>query len=182
VRTLIAALSLGIATSAFGQVTSTGRPSDTLVVSFALIRADNSGQSDPSLGGLDSTLRRVLRFTGYRGIGGAASLAFPGKTFDLTFVTAKPPIDPRSIPLSKRVRVFCTVEHLTNDTSPATAQLRINLSSVDSATNRPAGPDIFSAGLTIPENHVVVVGSGAYGDDALVLTVRWRKGSFSKKE
>jgi hypothetical protein len=181
-RTLIAVLSLGIAASAFGQAPSAGRSSDTVVVSFVLVRADNSGRSDPSLGGLDSTLRHVLRFTGYHGVGAASSIAFPGRTFDATFVTAKGPIDYRNIPFSKRVRVFCTVEHLNNDTSPATAQLRITLSPVDSATNRPTGPDIFSAGLTIPENHVVVVGSGAYDDEALALTVQWRKGSFSKKE
>jgi hypothetical protein len=183
-RTLIAALSLGIAASAFGQTPSAGRAPDTLVASFVLIRADNSGQTDPSLGGLDSTLRGVLRFTGYRGLAGASSLAYPGKTFDLTFIAPdnRQPIDPQNIAFSKRLRLFCTVEQLNNDTNPATAQLRVTLSRVDSATNRPTGPSILSAGLTIPENHVVVVGSGAYGETALALTVRWRKGSFSKKD
>jgi hypothetical protein len=168
----MAVLSLGIATAASGQTPSAVRAPDTLVVSFVLIQADNSGQTDKSLGGLDSTLRGVLRYTGYRGLGAGSSLAFPGKTFDLTFIA----------PDKQRVRAFCTIDRLDGDTSPATAQMHVTLSRVDSATNRPTDPGIISAGLTIPENHVVVIGSGAYGETALALTVRWRKGSFSKKE
>ena len=181
-RALIAALSLSAATSGFAQ-TPNPRPSDTLNVGLVLIRADNSGRSDPSLGGLDSTLRGVLRFTGYRGVGAGGSIAFPGKTFDLTFIAPdnKQPTDPDHIAFSKRLRVFCTVEQVNNDTSPATAQLRVTLSRVDSATNRPVGPDILSAGLTVPEDHVVVIGAGTYGETALALTVRWRKGPFGKK-
>jgi hypothetical protein len=182
-RTLIAALSLGIAASAFGQAPSGTRPSDTLNVSIVLIRADNSGRTDPALGGLDSTLRGVLRFTGYRGVGFGSSLAYQGKTFDVTFIAPdnQQPTDPQHIAFSKRLRVFCKVERLNNDTNPTTAQLRVTLSRVDSATNRPVGPDIIAAGVTIPEDHVVVIGGGTYGETALALTVRWRKGSFSKK-
>jgi hypothetical protein len=183
-RTLITALSLSIATSAFGQNANPARPSDTLNVGFVLIRADNSGRTDPSLGGLDSTLRGVLRFTGYRGVGAAASLAFPGRTFDMTFIAPDNtrPIDPQHIAFSKRLRVFCTVEQVNKDTSPATARLHVTLSRVDSATNKPIGPEIIVAGLTIPEDHVVVIGAGAYAETALALTVRWRKGPFAKKE
>ncbi len=81
-RTLIAACVLGMATSALAQGPSKletpsryalTRESDTLNVGLTLIKADNSGRADPSLGGLDSTLRGVLRFTGYRGIAGGAS-------------------------------------------------------------------------------------------------------------
>jgi len=183
-RTLIAALSLSAAASAFAQTPGAARASDTLNVSLVLIRADNSGRSDPSLGGLDSTLRGVLRFTGYKGVGAGASLAFPGRTFDLTFIAPdnKQPADPQHIAFTKRLRVFCTLEQVHNDTSPATAELRVTLSRVDSATNRPVGADILSAGLTIPEDHVVVIGGGAYEETTLALTVRWKKGAFSKKK
>jgi hypothetical protein len=171
-RTLIAVLSLALGASAYGQTPNNARMRDTLNVGVILIAVDNSGRTDPSLGGLDSTLRGVLRFTGYRGLGGGGSLAFPGKTFDLTFFA----------PDKQRVRVFCTVEQLNKDTNPATAQLRVTLSRVDSATNRPAGPNIFAAGVTIPEDHTVVIGSGMYGETGLAIAVRWRTGPFRKKE
>lgn len=181
-RTLIAACVLAMATSAPAQGPSErqaparyvrARESDTLNVGLTLIKADNSGRTDPSLGGLDSTLRGVLRFTGYRGIAGGASLAFPGKTFDITFKGTD----------SLYLRVFCTVERLNTDVSPATAQLRVRLARVDTSnTTRTTGPDILTTVLTIPEDHVVVVGSGAYAESALALTVRWRKGAFRKRE
>jgi hypothetical protein len=180
-RLLIVAAALSMATTTLAQAPRAAQPSardalghdaDTLRVSVGLIRADNKGPSDRTLGGLDSTLRGVLRFSAYHGIAFGASLAYPGKTFDVTWF-----VDPNH----QKMRAFCTVEHLNNDTNPATAQLRLRLAKVDSANTAPETGNVIVADVTIPEDHVVVVGSGAYGESALALTVRWRKGPFPKK-
>lgn len=173
-RTLITALALATALSGLAGAQNNPQPKGApLVVSFILIKADNSGRTDPSLGGLDSTLRGVLRFTGYRGIAAGSSQAYDGRTFDLTFI----------INTNRRtVRVFCTVEHLSNDTNPATAQLRLRLAPVDSTdASRVLDPAILTTGLTIPEKQTVVVG-GDFEGGGLALAVSWKKGTFGQKE
>jgi hypothetical protein len=171
---LIGAAAFMIALSGLGGAqTPWHETTEPMTVGFTLIRADNSGYSDPSLGGLDSTLRSVLRFTGYRAVSSGFSRAQEGTTFDLTL----------GLNANKRtVRLFCTVEHVSYNGSPATAQLRIKLSPVDSVDpTHVLEPALLSAGLTIPEQQKVVVGSGDYEGGGLALVVTWRKGLPGQK-
>lgn len=150
------------------------REPESVSVGFIIIRADTSGRTDPSLAGLDLTLRSVLRFTGYQAVSRPAVQVLEGEMSMQSFVVGQQPL-----------RVVCTVERVNSDANPATAQLRVSLSRSDTSTARRATPpdlNIVSTSLTIPEGHTVVVGSGSDGASSLILAVQWKKGQIGKKE
>jgi hypothetical protein len=150
------------------------REPESVSVGFVIIRADTSGRTDPSLAGLDLTLRNVLRFTGYQAVSRPAVQVLEGAMAVQSFVVDKQPL-----------RVMCSVERVNNDTNPATAELHISLSRSDTSGARRAVPpelNILSTSLTIPEGHTVVVGSGSDGATSLILAVQWKKGPIGKKD
>lgn len=140
----------------------------TVTLNFQLVAAENSNTRDPAVAGLDSMLRSVLKFSGYRLL--STSIANAGEHEAVSQTLAA---DGESLTLN------VGVSDLRVDGSVASVHLNVDLSRsglpLASANGRTImSPRILSTGVTVPMGQTVVLGTASTenGQRALILTVR----------
>jgi hypothetical protein len=135
----------------------------SVTLNFQLIAAENSNTRDSGLAGLDSLLRGVLKYSGYRLLTtSVASASEEG------FVTQS---------LSADGETFTLQVHVTDvrvEGNDASVHLGVSLlRNAVPAKGQPPAP-VLSTGVTVPVGQTVVLGTSAIdvGQRALILTVR----------
>jgi len=141
----------------------------TVALNFQLIAAENTNTRDPALAPLDSVLRGVLKFSGYRLLGTAlGNVADKGSTTQSIIAGGE------------EYRLHYTAWDVFGDGPDATVHLTVELLRAGQFRGAQGAvaidPVIFSTGVTIPMGNTVVLGTtgendGA-GNKALILTVR----------
>jgi hypothetical protein len=137
----------------------------SVTLHFQLIAAENGTTRDPSVAGLDSLLRGVLKFSGYRLLSTAVASASEGGIVGQA-------MSADSVPMSLSV----VVSDLRVDGAAASVHLSVELRSrwkpvADRVVNTGL---VLSTGVTVPIGQTVVLGtsSAESGQKALILTVR----------
>ena len=141
----------------------------TVTLNFQLIAAENTNTRDPAVASLDTLLRSVLKFTGYRLLSTSVAAATEGQG-----VTQTLSADGEPLTLSVIIR------ELRSEGSDASVQLIVQLNSqavAASAQNNGMGRpprELFSTGVRVPIGQTVVLGTSAAegGQRAMILTVR----------
>lgn len=143
----------------------------TVLLNFQLVSATETGTRDPAAAGIDSLLRGVLKYSGYRLLGTA--VATTGEDRRVTQTIAG---DNETLTLT----VF--VDDVRIDGNDASVNLHVSLSRppVMAASNASGsiagrGPvELLSTGVTVPIGQTVLLGTSASdsGQRALILTVR----------
>lgn len=143
----------------------------TVVLNFQLVSAEQTTTRDPAVAGIDSLLRGVLKFSGYRLLGTA--VATTGETHYLTQTISG---DNETLSLSVEV------SDVRVDGNEGSVNLRVSLvrpavpavSSGGSSMAGRAAVDLLSTGVTVPLGQTVLLGTSASGSKqrALILTVR----------
>ncbi len=124
----------------------------TLTLNFQLIAADTAKTRDPAVAGLDSLLRGVLKFSGYRLLTAAVATVSEGSEATQTLSTGG----------DRDFRLSCTVTDVTGDGADAVVHLVVELRRVGVESNGGVtmpDPLLFSTGVTIPIGNTVVLGS-----------------------
>jgi hypothetical protein len=135
----------------------------TVTLNFQLIAAENTNTRDPGLAGLDSLLRGVLKYSGYRLLTtSVASASEDG------FVTQALSADGES---------FTLQVHVTDvrvEGNEASVHLSVGLVRNAAPAKGQAPAPVLSTGVTVPVGQTVVLGTSATdtGQRALILTVR----------
>jgi hypothetical protein len=135
-----------------------------VTLNFQLVAAENTGTRDPGVASLDSLLRGVLKFTGYRLL--STSVATASESGRVTQSLAADG-EPYSL------QVF--VSDLRIDGNDASVHLDVELWRTQVAGSAPiSSPKVLSTGVTVPLGQTVVLGTSASdgGKRALILTVR----------
>jgi hypothetical protein len=139
----------------------------SVVLNFQLVAAEPTNTRDPAVAGIDSLLRGVLKFSGYRLLGTA--VATTGENHILTQTIAG---DSETLSLS------VAVNDVRVEGNDASVNLRVSLErpAVQATTTTYGRPraDLFSTGVTVPMGQTVLLGTSASenGQRALILTVR----------
>jgi hypothetical protein len=146
---------------------SAEHPAASISLTFQLIAAEDAPTRDPGLAGLDSLLRGVLRFNGYRLLGTAVVSA--GEFADVTqTLTAT---DQEAIKLSVSVRDV----YLAGEASSVRLTVRmVRNYGLPNSTMRGMYDDLLTTGVTVPIGQTVVLGTAAVTGNvkALILTVK----------
>ena len=141
----------------------------TVTLNFQLIAAENTNTRDPAVASLDTLLRSVLKFTGYRLLTTSVAAATEGQG-----VTQSLSAD--GDPMTLNVRI----SELRTEGGEASVQLYVQLyrSSIpatpqNGGNGRPLS-EVFSTGVRVPIGQTVVLGTSAVegGQRAMILTVR----------
>ena len=141
----------------------------TIVLNFQLIAAENTNTRDPAVASLDTLLRSVLKFTGYRLLTTSVAAASEGQGVTQTLSADGDPLTLNVI-----------IRELRTEGSDASVQLYVQLqrqsipaSSQNNGVGRPMS-ELFSTGVRVPIGQTVVLGTSAVegGQRAMILTVR----------
>jgi hypothetical protein len=141
----------------------------TVVLNFQLIAAENTNTRDPAVASLDTLLRSVLKFSGYRLLSTSVAAASEGQMVSQT-------ISADGDPLLLSVQI----SELRSEGNDASVQLyvQLNRQSIpatpqNGGNGRPAS-ELFSTGVRVPIGQTVVLGTSAAegGTRAMILTVR----------
>jgi hypothetical protein len=141
----------------------------TVVLNFQLIAAENTNTRDPAVASLDTLLRSVLKFSGYRLLSTSVAAASEGQLVSQT-------ISADGDPLTLSVQI----SELRTEGNDASVQLYVQLnkqgippSAQNGGIPRPAS-EMFSTGVRVPIGQTVVLGTSAAegGTRAMILTVR----------
>ena len=156
-----------IYTEMMGVLEKYDREPASVVLNFQLVAAEPTNTRDPAVAGIDSLLRNVLKFSGYRLLGTA--VATTGENHVVTQTISG---DSETLSLS------VAVNDVRVEGNDASVNLRVSL-------ERPAVPattagygrprtDLLSTGVTVPMGQTVLLGTSASenGQRALILTVR----------
>lgn len=149
------------------------RETATVSLNFQLVAAENTGTRDPGVASLDSLLRGVLKFTGYRLL--STSVAAASESGRITQSLAADG-EPYSL------QVF--VSDLRIEGNDASVHLDVELWRTQVAGGAPVmSPKVLSTGVTVPLGQTVVLGTSASdgGKRALILTVRPALASSPKR-
>jgi hypothetical protein len=135
----------------------------SVTLNFQLIAAENTNTRDPGVAGLDSLLRGVLKYTGYRLLTTSVASASEGGTVTQT--------------LSADGETFSLQVYVTDlrvDGTEASVHLNVNLMRNGVPSRGQAPSQVLSTGVTVPVGQTVVLGTSAtdIGQRALILTVR----------
>jgi type II secretory pathway component GspD/PulD (secretin) len=137
----------------------------SVTLNFQLISAEHSTMRDAALAGLDSVLRGVLKFPGYRLL--STSVASAGENVRLSQTLSA---EGQSLNLS------VGVGDIRIEDTGATVELTVGLyrSVVSTNASRVASPELLSTQVTVPIGQTIVLGSSTTdnGQRALILTVR----------
>ncbi len=143
----------------------------TVVLNFQLVSAEQTNSRDPAVAGIDSLLRGVLKFSGYRLLGTA--MATTGEAHMVTQTIAA---DNETLSLTVEVR---DVRVEGND---ASVNLYVSLerpaipaqSTGTASVGGRAAVNLLTTGVTVPMGQTVLLGTSASdnGQRALILTVR----------
>jgi len=141
----------------------------TIVLNFQLIAAENTNTRDPAVASLDTLLRSVLKFTGYRLLTTSVAAASEGQSVTQTLSADGDPLT-----------LSVIIRELRTEGSDASVQLYVQLhrqsipaSSQNNGVGRPMS-ELFSTGVRVPIGQTVVLGTSAVegGQRAMILTVR----------
>jgi hypothetical protein len=139
-----------------------------VTLNFQLISADNGGTRDPAVAGLDSLLRGVLKFSGYRLLGTSVANASDRSRVSQSLSTDREPYS-----------LTVEVSDLRVGGSDASVHLDVELWRTIGPLvpgRNAINPRILSTGVTVPMGQTVVLGTTAASDSvgqrALILTVR----------
>lgn len=135
----------------------------TVTLNFQLIAAENSTTRDPGVAGLDSLLRGVLKYSGYRLLTTSMASASENSTVSQT--------------LSADGETFTLAVNVTDlrvDGNEASVHLNVALYRNAVPSKGQALNQVLSTGVTVPIGQTVVLGTSAtdVGQRALILTVR----------
>ena len=132
----------------------------TLTLSFQLIGADETNTRDASLVGLDSLLRGVLKFSGYKLLSTAVA-----NVGERSYATQRLAGDQEDYQLTVELTDVRT------EGAEASAHLKVTLATLSRTASA-----LFETGVTVPMGNTVVLGTAAsHGTEkALILTVRRR--------
>lgn len=135
----------------------------SVTLNFQLIAAENSNTRDPGVAGLDSLLRGVLKYTGYRLLTTSVASASEGGN-----VTQTLSADGESFTLE------VMVTDMRVDGNDASVHLSVHLFRNAVPSKGQPGSQVLSTGVTVPVGQTVVLGTSAtdIGQRALILTVR----------
>jgi hypothetical protein len=135
----------------------------TLTLSFQLIGADETNTRDASLVGLDSLLRGVLKFSGYKLLSTAVA-----NVGERSFATQRLAGDQEDYQLNVELTDVRT------EGADANAHLTVSLYSLLPGGVPKTNGALFETGVTVPMGNTVVLGTAAsHGSEkALILTVR----------
>lgn len=141
----------------------------SIVLNFQLIAAENTNTRDPAVASLDTLLRSVLKFSGYRLLTTSVAAATEGQNVSQA-------LSADGDPLTLVVRI----NELRTEGTDASVQLYVQLfrqsipaSYQNNGVGRPAS-EVFSTGVRVPIGQTVVLGTSAAegGTRAMILTVR----------
>lgn len=138
-----------------------------VVLNFQLVAAEPTNTRDPAVAGIDSLLRNVLKFSGYRLLGTAVAT-----TGENHLVTQTISGDSEMLSLS------VSVSDVRVEGNDASVNLRVSLerpaTMATPAANGHPRVDLLSTGVTVPMGQTVLLGTSASenGQRALILTVR----------
>lgn len=135
------------------------KPARTIVFRFELILASDSAFRDPATSEIDSALRDLFRFKGYRLLAQGTVLASEYQSFELTLGSS-----------GAQYKVSGRADGA-GDGGKGTLPLNVFLYRVNFGA--PSDHAVLSTGVTIPLGQTVVLGSAARGveEGALILTV-----------
>jgi hypothetical protein len=141
----------------------------TVVLNFQLIAAENTNTRDPAVASLDTLLRSVLKFSGYRLVTTSVATANEGQGVSQA-------LSADGDPLTLTVRI----SELRTEGSNASVQLYVYLAkqaiqaSPQNNGNGRAASELFSTGVRVPIGQTVILGTsaGEGGQRAMILTVR----------
>jgi len=146
----------------------------TVVFRFQLIAAEDTAVHDPAIAGLDSTLRGLFRFAGYRLLSEGTATAGGHQDFRLTMGAG-----------DNRFEVDGNVRGLDMSDRTRSVQLRVQLiRETGTYQGKSLPPEILlETGLTVPQGQTVVLGSAAPRGEgrALILSVRPEIASSDKR-
>ena len=153
--------------STYGRMLKTlseyDRSPETIAFTFQLILADNSGSRAPEIASLDSLLRSVLKYTGYKLLGVGVS-----RTGENAFASETITGDGQTYTLKLNVADVRT--------SGGDASVHLGVSLVQIlgwSSNVPMENNLLSTSVTVPIGQTVVLGSAALDNNrAIILTVR----------
>jgi hypothetical protein len=133
----------------------------SVTLNFQLIAAENTNTRDPGVAALDSLLRGVLRYSGYRLLTTSVATASENG-----YVSQSLSAEGEALNLS------VAVSDLRVEGNEASVHLSVSLART-AALNKPA-LGLLSTGVTVPIGQTVVLGTSATdgGQRALILTVR----------
>jgi hypothetical protein len=142
------------------------RPAQVIRLRFQLLAADETPTRDPTVVEIDSTLRRLFRFAGYRLLAEGVSTATENEDFSLTLGTG-----------DDRFKIGGTIGGLSAEEGRRSVHVLVGLGRPGSPNHegRPVPADaLFSTGVTVPLGQTVVLGSAAPGGktQALILVIR----------
>lgn len=135
----------------------------TLTLSFQLIGADDTSTRDASLVGLDSLLRGVLKFSGYRLL--STAVANIGERSHAVQILSGDQQD---------YQLTADLTDVRTDGADASAHIMVALRPLTSSGTLTAAGNLFETGVTVPMGNTVVLGTSALhgATKALILTVR----------
>jgi len=143
----------------------------TVVLNFQLVAAEPTNTRDPAVASIDSLLRGVLKFSGYRLLGTA--VATTGESHGVTQTIAG---DSETLSLSVEVREV-RVEGNDASVNLYVSLMRPAVPAQSNGTASVAGRapvNLLTTGVTVPMGQTVLLGTSASdnGQRALILTVR----------
>jgi hypothetical protein len=143
----------------------------SVTLNFQLIAAENTNTRDPGVAGLDSLLRNVLKYSGYRLL--TTSVASASEN---GYVTQSLSADGDNFALA------VTVSDLRVEGNDASVHLSVNLTRNAVPSKGQAAAAVLSTGVTVPVGQTVVLGTSGIdnGQRALILTVRPQLASTKK--
>jgi len=139
----------------------------TVVLNFQLVAAEPTNTRDPAVASIDSLLRGVLKYSGYRLLGTAVATTGENRVVTQTIAG-----DSETLSLT----VF--IDDVRVEGNDASVNLHVSLvkpaiPSTTSVAGR-APVELLSTGVTVPVGQTVLLGTSASenGQRALILTVR----------
>jgi hypothetical protein len=159
-------------------------PRATLVMRFQLIAASETAARDPAISDVDTELRSLFRFAGYRLLSQGTAVVNEAEMFSLLMGGANGDVLRLSgsvfatRPAGKQP-LYVVDGVVSSPASKGTAQIAISLTRMIATTNgtgvrMPTLETLLTTGLTVPLGQTVVIGSAAYGASipAIILVVR----------
>lgn len=139
------------------------RSAATVAFTFQLIVADYSGKRDPDIASLDTLLRSVLKYTGYRLVG-VGVMRSGESSFARETITAD----------DQKFTLLMSVADIRTSGADASVKLSVSLRRDPAFIKEGQVLDeMFNTGVTVPIGQSVVLGSASLdAKRAIILTVR----------
>jgi hypothetical protein len=149
------------------------REPGTVTLYFQLIAAESTTVRDPAVAGLDSLLRGVLRFSGYRLLSNTVVGAGEAERIEQSLTADGEPLSLVVIVTDLRVEGNDASVHLNVDLRRSPAMI---------TNGRAISPTVLATGVTVPIGQTVVLGAATTGAKrALILTVRPQLAATGKR-